>query len=126
MILSSLLPFAPLFSRRVWTHVQAELGRIPKAEDWTFGDVPFHLAYFDAEIVCQPLEGRHPTADLVHEPLMGSVREMDAWNARRFRERPDGQTPEQSLARMRASRARIRALLDSSATQSSISGSGSR
>ncbi|HEV7666221.1 MAG TPA: DinB family protein [Chloroflexota bacterium] len=82
-------------------------------KDWTFGDVPFHLAYFDAEIVCQPIERRHPTADLVHAPLMGSMREMDAWNARHFRERPAGQTPEHSLAQMRASRAQVRALLDS-------------
>jgi hypothetical protein len=104
----------------LWRGMDALLERIGSddwsrrhGKDWTFADVPFHLAYFDAEIVCQPIEGRHPTVDLVHQPLMGSVREMDAWNARHFRDRRAGHTPEQSLAQMHASRARIRALLDS-------------
>jgi hypothetical protein len=73
---------------------------------WTFADVPYHLAYYDREIVARPIEWgpELPTAEqwAARSPL-----ELNAWNARRFAERPATHTVEQSLQQMRASRAAI-------------------
>jgi hypothetical protein len=81
---------------------------------WTFGDVPYHLAYFDREIVAHPLE-QGPDLPTAEQWAARSNPEVNAWNARRFAERPATQTVEQSLEQMRASRNAIQAVLDTMA-----------
>jgi DinB family protein len=76
-------------------------------KDWTFADVPFHLAYFDAEVVCDPVEQR-PT----DRTIMRTLRELNAWNDAHFAARPASHTITDSLAQMHASRARVRSLLE--------------
>jgi hypothetical protein len=77
---------------------------------WTFADVPYHLAYFDGEIVAHPLE-QGPDLPTAEQWAARSNPEVNAWNARRFAERPATQTVEQSLEQMRASRNAIQAVV---------------
>src|SRR5437870_1534654 len=67
--------------------------------DWTVADVPYHLAYFDREVVAEPgLKGAAiPESE---RWSVNSLEELNDWNARKFAERPAGETPQQSLARM--------------------------
>jgi putative sterol carrier protein len=74
---------------------------------WTFADVPYHLAYFDREMIATPIErGRNVPAE--EQRPMRTVAEMNAWNEARFAQRPANQTPQQSLEQMQASRQAIR------------------
>jgi hypothetical protein len=78
-------------------------------KDWVMRDIPYHLAYFDREVVAIPIELRGDVP-----PGLGSMTtmaELDAWNAVQFKARPSGQSVEESLAAMRASRDRIRAAI---------------
>lgn len=77
---------------------------------WTFADVPYHLAYFDREIVAHPIEQGLdlPTAE---QWAARASPDLNAWNARRFAERPATQTVEQSLEQMRASRTAIQGVV---------------
>jgi hypothetical protein len=76
-------------------------------KDWTFADLPYHLAYFDRELGIYYLErGANLAPD--DRWLMDCERKIDAWNERMFGRRPVGQTVAQSLAEMRASRDALR------------------
>ena len=55
--------------------------------DWTFADVPYHLAYFDREIVVHPLE-QGLDLPITEQWVARSNPDVHAWNARRFAERP--------------------------------------
>ena len=79
-------------------------------KDWTYADQPYHLAYFDREIVADPLEAG---PDMPEEGRWKIItqRAIDEWNAREFAKRPAGQTPQESLAEWRHERERVRALL---------------
>jgi hypothetical protein len=61
--------------------------------DWTFADVPYHLAYCNQEILIRSLK-----AGADEQELLSDVAALNAWNARKFAERPDGQTAAQSVA----------------------------
>jgi hypothetical protein len=75
--------------------------------DWTYRDLPYHLSYFDHDLVVTGLErGRDVPLDEQH--VQRTPRELDAWNARWFAARPADETVEQSLARMQRSRDEIR------------------
>ena len=70
--------------------------------DWTFADVPYHLAYCNRDLVIRPMKlGR----DLPVEERfsIASITDLNEWNARKFNQRPAGQTGEESLAELRAS-----------------------
>lgn len=75
--------------------------------DWTFADAPYHLAYCNRDLIARPIElGRDlPAAE--REAFAG-VEELNAWNARKFAERPAGQTIQETLAQLAASRDEIR------------------
>jgi hypothetical protein len=77
---------------------------------WTYADQPYHLAYFDRQIIAEPLEAG---ADMPEEGRWRilSPRAIDDWNAREFAKRPAGQTPQQSLGEWRQERDRVRAKL---------------
>jgi hypothetical protein len=78
--------------------------------DWVVADVPYHLSYFDADIVAGPIE-RGTGEPGPGERLLTTLRELNEWNAQMFAMRPADETPQQSLKRMRASRDRVRAAL---------------
>jgi hypothetical protein len=75
--------------------------------DWTFADVPYHMMYFDRELVAMAIErGRNvPEAEQRTQRTIG---ELNAWNAQQFAKRPAGQTPQQSVADYRAMQERVR------------------
>ena len=75
--------------------------------DWTYADLPYHLSYFDQEIVATPL-ARGRDVPLAEQRVQRTRRELDAWNAHHFAQRPADETVEQSLARMRRSRESVR------------------
>lgn len=76
-------------------------------KDWTFADVPYHLAYFDRDVVIEPIRAG---ADIPEDQrwVLRTVKETNAWNERRFNERPAGQSVAQSLEEMRSVRDELR------------------
>ncbi|HEU5098805.1 MAG TPA: DinB family protein [Roseiflexaceae bacterium] len=98
----------------IWNHVDTLLGPLTPADwqrkhgkDWIFADLPYHLAYYDRDTVAEPIrKGLNLPAD--EQKLMRTMGELDAWNARKFAERPTGQSVGESLAQMRASRDAVR------------------
>ncbi|HKV59999.1 MAG TPA: DinB family protein [Ktedonobacteraceae bacterium] len=73
---------------------------------WTFTDVPYHLAYFDLEVIASAIRrGLHVP---LNEQVMRTEAEQDSWNEIRFTQRPASTTPQQCLEQMRASRQAIR------------------
>ena len=75
--------------------------------DWVLADLPYHLAYFDRDIIADPIE-QGPNLPLEARLSLSSQVEINAWNAQKLAERPAGQTVEQSLDQMRASREVVR------------------
>jgi hypothetical protein len=76
-------------------------------KDWTYADVPYHLAYFDRDLVANGIT-RGPDVPVSERSSLRSMAELNDWNARKFAERPADQTVERSLLQMRASRDAIR------------------
>ena len=75
-------------------------------QHWTFTDVPFHLAYFDLDVIATAIRrGLHVPAS---EQVMRTEAEQDAWNEIKFNRRPASTTPIQCLEQMWASRQAIR------------------
>lgn len=75
--------------------------------DWSFADVPYHLAYFDRDVIANPIAcGEEvPPAERVQ---YRSLADLARFNAGKFAARPAGQTVAQSIAQMRASRDHLR------------------
>jgi hypothetical protein len=79
-------------------------------QDWTFADVPYHLAYCNRDLVSRPMKlGR----DLpVEERLsFATVDDLNEWNEREFANRPAGQTAEESLAEWHDSQDEMRQIV---------------
>ena len=79
-------------------------------QDWTFADVPYHLAYCNRDLVTQPIKlGR----DLpVEERLsIATFADLGEWNEQKFAERPAGQTAKEALAELLASWGEIRQIV---------------
>jgi putative sterol carrier protein len=75
-------------------------------QHWTFTDVPYHLAYFDLEVIATAIKlGLNMQA---FEQVMHSEAEQDTWNEITFTKAPAGSTPQQCLEQMWASRQAIR------------------
>ncbi len=78
--------------------------------DWTFQDVPYHVAYFDRVMVADAIEyGASLPPSERFECL--TIRQLNDWNHAEFGKRRPGQTPQQSIAEMLRQRERIRALI---------------
>jgi hypothetical protein len=75
--------------------------------DWTFAELPYHLAYFDRDLIANPIvRGEEvPVADRVQ---YRSLADLSRYNAGKFAERPAGQTVATSIEQMRASRDHVR------------------
>jgi hypothetical protein len=78
---------------------------------WTFADVPYHLGYFDHDIVAYSIE-RGANLSTAEQWVARSNREVNAWNERMFARRVPDQSVAQSLAYMQASREAIRRVVD--------------
>jgi putative sterol carrier protein len=75
-------------------------------QHWTFTDVPYHLAYFDLEVIATAIKrGLHVP---INEQVMRTEAEQDAWNEIKFIQRPSGTTPKQCLEQMWAGRQAVR------------------
>jgi DinB family protein len=72
-------------------------------QHWTFADVPYHLGYFDRDVVAYPIE-RGPDVPTAAQWAARSKSELNTWNERMFACRPLAQTVTQSLAQMQTSR----------------------
>jgi len=75
-------------------------------QHWTFTDVPYHLAYFDLEVIATAI--RRGLNVPVGEQVLRTEAEQDAWNEIKFTGRPAWTTPQQCLAQMRTARQAIR------------------
>jgi putative sterol carrier protein len=75
-------------------------------QHWTFTDVPFHLAYFDLEVIATAI--RHGLNVPISEQVLRTEAEQDAWNEIKFTQRPANTTPQQCLQQMWANRQAIR------------------
>lgn len=75
-------------------------------QHWTFADVPYHLAYFDLEVVATAI--KHGLNVPASEQFMRTEGEQDAWNEIKFTQRPVEIAPQHCLEQMRDSRQAIR------------------
>ncbi len=74
-------------------------------QHWTFADVPYHLAYFDLDVIATAImRGLNVP---MNEQILRTEAEQDAWNEIQFTQRPAGTPPEQCLEQMRISRQAI-------------------
>lgn len=73
---------------------------------WTFTDVPYHLAYFDLDVIATAI--RRGPGVAASQQVMRTEAEQDAWNEIKFTQRPAGTTPQQCLEQMWAGRQAIR------------------
>jgi hypothetical protein len=99
----------------MWGHQDVLFSRITEAQewdhkhgaDWTFADVPYHLAYCNHDLVARAIEcGRELPAE--EQITFTSPADLNAWNEDKFAARPTDQTVEQTLAQLQASRDEIR------------------
>jgi len=79
--------------------------------DWTFADLPYHLAYCNEDVVVHGLQ-LGPDYPEAEQELLASPQALGEWNARKFAQRLPGQTPAASLAQWRESCANIRRLTE--------------
>ena len=77
--------------------------------DWTYADVPYHLAYCNQDIVVRglELEANFPEDE---QELLATAEDLGVWNTSKFADRPADQTAVQSVAQWRASCDEIRSL----------------
>ena len=72
------------------------------AGDFPFPDVPYHLAYFDREVIVTAIK-RGPHVHTL-EQFLRTEAEQEAWNDITLTQRPTATTPERCLEQMWASR----------------------
>lgn len=97
----------------LWQHFDEMVGTLgpddwsgKHGKHWTFTDVPYHLAYFDLEVIATAIRrGLHVPAS---EQVLRTEAEQDAWNEIKFTQRPVGTTSRQCLEQMQDGRQAIR------------------
>ena len=101
----------------IWALIDRLLDSVPAGAwtrrygpDWTYADVPWHLAYFDRVMLAEVLESGGELSEAERFNL-GSMSEVNRWNEGEFAKRTAGQTPEDSLRELRAVHGRIRRTL---------------
>ena len=100
-----------------WAVLDQLIAAVPSARwtrkygpDWTYQDVPYHLAYFDRVMVADAIEAG-PALPVADRFECLSIRQLNDWNRAEFAKRPVGQTPQESIAEMLRQRDRIRRLI---------------
>ncbi|NWF67471.1 MAG: DinB family protein [Chloroflexi bacterium] len=84
--------------------------------DWTFADVPYHLAYHNRLLADTIKRG----AKSSEEDALSTLAELNAWNNEQQSRRPPGYTPEEALAEMRESQAVLRRAAREAASESAV------
>ncbi|MDP6452914.1 MAG: hypothetical protein QF898_06360 [SAR202 cluster bacterium] len=82
----------------------------PHGPDWTMADPPYHISYFDRELAAIPIE-RGTDVPESEQTAWRNLNELNAWNEKMFAQRPDGQIAQWNMDGMRASRDRLRSLM---------------
>lgn len=75
--------------------------------DWTLADVPYHMAYFDNEVIAHPL-AQGPVLPESDRIELDSVSALHRWNARQFARRSAYNEPAKAVARWRTTRTEMR------------------
>ena len=101
----------------MWSHLDVLFDELNESDgwgqthgsDWTFADLPYHLAYCNRDLVGRSIEmgSELPASE---QELISSMEELGAWNDRKFAQRPANQTVAESLQEMHASRDYLRGL----------------
>lgn len=78
-------------------------------QDWIFADLPYHLTYCNQEILIRGIKAGAALPESEQE-LFASPDALNAWNARKFAERPVEQSPAQSVAQWQETCEEIRHL----------------
>ena len=55
----------------------------PHGKLWRFSDIPFHLAYFDREMIADPIT-RGATVPEGEQTVFTTLGDLDSWNDERF------------------------------------------
>src|SRR3954469_20236623 len=63
--------------------------------DWTYQDVPYHVAYFDRVMVADPIESGTSLPQSERFECL-TMRQLNDWNRAEFARRRRGQTPRES------------------------------
>lgn len=101
----------------MWSHLDVLFDALSASDgwegkhgaDWTFADLPYHLAYCNRDIVIRGIEaGAHLPEE--KQELLATPEDIHKWNARKFSERLADQSEAQSVAQWRATCDRIRHL----------------
>lgn len=101
----------------LWSALDALLGEMSEADwrrphgaDWTFGDLPYHLAYIDRLVVARPV-ALGPKLPVAEQIELRTLNQLNAWNDDQFASRPQGQQVDTSLEQMRDSRDYVRRVI---------------
>jgi hypothetical protein len=102
----------------MWKHQDTLFKNIDEAgqwdnkhgQDWTYADVTYHLAYCNRDLVLRPMMlGRELPFE--ERGFFASVADINEWNDRKFAERPEDRSAEQSLSELRDTWDQIRQLV---------------
>ena len=75
--------------------------------DWILADVPYHLAYFNRDLVIRPLE----VGEEMPPEEQIKILDLGSWNEDEFAKRPQDQTPAESVAEMKATWDEVRRIV---------------
>jgi hypothetical protein len=99
----------------LWARFDAVFNSLTSADwgrrhgkDWIVGDLPWHLYYFDRDLVLAALSRGQSVPSHVLADVPQTLGQLNAWNAREFAARPADETPQRSLARWREVRELLR------------------
>jgi hypothetical protein len=102
----------------LWTHFDAVFDSLTDADwtrkhgkNWIVGDLPWHLYYFDRDLVLAALSRGQSVPFEVLADVPQTLGQHNAWNAREFAARPADESPQRALARWREVRALLREAL---------------
>jgi len=96
--------------QEMWGHLDSLFEELNESDgweqehgtDWTFADVPYHLTYWNDDIITRGIE-LGPDYPQEEQKLLVTPEDINAWNAQKMGERPFYQTPVQSVSGWQAS-----------------------
>ena len=94
----------------IWADLDEVLSRVEgpawtnkHGRHWTFRDVPYHLSYFDEEIIAEPIE-RGADVPEGEQQVLATIAELNAWNDAHLANRPLDKSPQELIAAMHEAR----------------------